>query len=46
MYILLCIVAIVRNSKRYSMIVEEAGITSVLKYGVAFFGKYVEVELG
>jgi hypothetical protein len=34
------------DSKRYSAILEEAGITSVLKYGVAFFGKYVEVELG
>jgi hypothetical protein len=34
------------DSKRYSVILEEAGITSVLKYGVAFFGKYVEVELG
>lgn len=34
------------DSKRYSVVLEEAGITSVLKYGVAFFGKYVEVELG
>jgi hypothetical protein len=34
------------ESKRYSVSLEEAGITSVLKYGVAFFGKYVEVELG
>lgn len=33
------------DNKRYSVVLEEAGITSVLKYGVAFFGKYVEVEL-
>lgn len=34
------------DNKRYSVVLEEAGITSVLKYGVAFFGKFVEVELG
>lgn len=34
------------DNRRYSSVLEEAGITSVLKYGVAFFGKYVEVELG
>lgn len=34
------------DSKRYSTVLEEAGVTSVLKYGVAFCGKYVEVELG
>lgn len=33
------------ESKRYSAGLEEAGVTSILKYGVAFFGKYVEVEL-
>lgn len=33
------------ENKRYSVVLEEAGVTSVLKYGVAFFGKYVEVEL-
>lgn len=32
--------------KRYSAVLEEAGVSSVLKYGVAFCGKYVEVELG
>ena len=34
------------DNRRYCTVLEEAGITSVLKYGVAFFGKYVEVELG
>lgn len=34
------------DKRRYSAVLEEAGINSVLKYGVAFFGKYVEVELG
>ena len=34
------------NHKRYSSALEEAGITSVLKYGVAFSGKFVEVVLG
>lgn len=34
------------DNRRYSFVLEEAGITSVLKYGVAFFGKFVEVELG
>ena len=33
------------ENKRYSVVLEEAGITSVLKYGVAFCGKFVEVEL-
>ena len=32
--------------KRYSTVLEETGVTTVLKYGVAFCGKYVEVELG
>ena len=34
------------ENKRYSTIREEAGVETVLKYGVAFCGKYVEVELG
>lgn len=33
------------ENKRYSTALEEAGVAQVLKYGVAFFGKYVEVEL-
>lgn len=33
------------DNKRYGAVFEEAGVESVLKYGVAFFGKYVEVEL-
>ena len=33
------------ENRRYSSALEEAGITYVLKYGVAFFGKFVEVEL-
>ena len=33
------------ESKRYSAGLEKAGVTSILKYGVAFFGKFVEVEL-
>ena len=33
------------HNKRYSVVLEEAGVTSVLKYEVAFFGKFVEVEL-
>ena len=34
------------DNKRYSVAMEETGIASVLKYGVAFCGKFVEVELG
>ena len=33
------------ESKRYSAGLEKAGVTSILKYGVAFFGKFVEVVL-
>ena len=33
------------DGKRYSTVLEEAGISTILKYGVAFSGKYVEVEL-
>lgn len=33
------------ENKRYSTVLEEAGVAQVLKYGVAFFGKFVEVEL-
>lgn len=34
------------EGKRYSTVLDEAGVKTVLKYGVAFCGKSIEVKLG